>query len=96
MIALILKLIQKFKLSWHSMQVKFVYESFKKLRLGIPVRCLHGSMKQTQRMLVLFNYTEEKHSLLFATDVASRGLDFPSIYLVVQVNCNLKVVIFSH
>ena len=96
MIALILKLILKFKLSWHCMQVKFVYESFKKLRPGIPVRCLHGRMKQTQRMLVLFNYTEEKHSLLFATDVASRDLDFPAIDWVVQVNCNLKVVIFSH
>lgn len=96
MIALILKLIQKIKISWHSTQVKFVYESFKKLRPGIPVRCLHGRMKQTQRMLVLFNYTEEKHSLLFATDVASRGLDFPAIDWVVQVNCNLKAVIFSH
>jgi ATP-dependent RNA helicase DDX10/DBP4 len=77
-------------------QVKFVYESFKKLRPGIPVRCLHGRMKQTQRMLVLFNYTEEKHSLLFATDVASRGLDFPAIDWVVQVDCPEDVPSYIH
>lgn len=77
-------------------QVKFVHESFKKLHPGIPVRCLHGRMKQTQRMLVLFKYTEENHSLLFATDVASRGLDFPSIDWVVQVDCPEDVPSYIH
>lgn len=77
-------------------QVKFVHESFKKLHPGIPVRCLHGRMKQTQRMLVLFKYTEESHSLLFATDIASRGLDFPSIDWVVQVDCPEDVPSYIH
>lgn len=77
-------------------QVKFVYESFKKLHPGIPVRCLNGRMKQTQRLLVLYKYTEEKQAVLFATDVASRGLDFPSIDWVVQVDCPEDVPSYIH
>ncbi|GLJ11540.1 hypothetical protein SUGI_0170310 [Cryptomeria japonica] len=77
-------------------QVKFVYESFKKLHPGVPVRCLHGRMKQTQRLLVLYKYTEEQHSVLFATDIASRGLDFPSIDWVVQVDCAEDVPSYIH
>ena len=66
--------------------MKFVHESFKRLRPGVPLKCLHGRMKQTQRMLVFFNFCEEKHSILFATDVAARGLDFPAVDWVVQVS----------
>ncbi|KAH9310051.1 hypothetical protein KI387_037962 [Taxus chinensis] len=77
-------------------QVKFVYEAFKKLHPGVPIRCLHGRMKQTQRLLVLYKYTEETHSVLFATDVASRGLDFPSIDWVVQVDIPEDVSSYIH
>lgn len=66
-------------------QVKFVNEAFRRLRPGIPLTCLHGRMKQMQRMVVFQKYCEAKHALLFATDVAARGLDFPGVDWVVQV-----------
>lgn len=65
--------------------MKFVYEAFKKLRPGIPLKCLHGRMNQNKRMAIFFQYCEERRSVLFSTDVASRGLDFPAVEWVVQV-----------
>eukprot|EP00249_Psilotum_nudum_P018829 c26981_g1_i2 orf=166-2706(+) len=77
-------------------QVKFVHEAFRRLRPGISIKCLHGRMKQAQRMIVFFKFCEEKHSLLFATDVASRGLDFPAVDWVVQVDCPEDVPSYIH
>ena len=65
--------------------VKFVFEAFKKLRPGIPLKCLHGRMKQERRMGIYAQFCE-KRSVLFSTDVASRGLDFnKAVDWVVQV-----------
>lgn len=47
--------------------------------------CLHGKMKQEVRMAVYMQFCE-KTSVLFSTDVASRGLDFPAVDWVVQVS----------
>lgn len=69
-------------------QVKFVFEIFKKLRPGIPLKCLHGRMKQEVRLAIYSQFCE-KRSVLFSTDVASRGLDFPSVDWVVQVSIML-------
>ncbi len=66
-------------------QVKFVHEAFRRLRPGIPLSCLHGRMKQMQRMVTFYKYNETKDALLFATDVAARGLDFPDVDWVLQV-----------
>jgi len=65
--------------------VKFVHDAFRRLRPGVPLMCLHGRMKQMQRMVVFFKFCETKHAVLFATDVAARGLDFPTVDWVVQV-----------
>lgn len=67
-------------------QVKFVFEAFKKLRPGIPLKCLHGRMKQEVRMGIYSQFCENR-SVLFSTDVASRGLDFnKAVDWVVQVS----------
>ena len=39
-------------------QVKFVYEAFRKLRPGVPLRCLHGKMKQMKRMAVFYDFCQ--------------------------------------
>lgn len=70
-------------------QVKFVHEAFRRLRPGIPLSCLHGRMKQMQRMVTFYKFNETKHALLFATDVAARGLDFPDVDWVLQVTFKL-------
>ncbi|KAG8386133.1 hypothetical protein BUALT_Bualt03G0117300 [Buddleja alternifolia] len=77
-------------------QVKFVYEAFKKLRPGIPLKCLHGRMKQDRRMGIYAQFCEER-SILFSTDVASRGLDFnKAVDWVVQVDCPDDVASYIH
>ncbi|CAK9236175.1 unnamed protein product [Sphagnum troendelagicum] len=77
-------------------QVKFVHDAFRRLRPGVPLMCLHGRMKQMQRMVVFFKFCETKHAVLFATDVAARGLDFPTVDWVVQVDCPEDVPSYIH
>ena len=135
-------------------QVRFLFEAFRKLRPGVPLRALHGKMNQYKRMgggraaraapaalrlscrahwprprplqaapalaelalrsathpacgphltlnhdphihmppplpspspPVFYEFCEAKAMVLFATDIAARGLDFPTIDWVVQV-----------
>ncbi|XP_028771533.1 DEAD-box ATP-dependent RNA helicase 32-like [Neltuma alba] len=77
-------------------QVTFVFEAFKKLRPGIPLKCLHGRMKQERRMGIYSEFCE-KRSVLFSTDVAARGLDFnKAVDWVVQVDCPENVASYIH
>ncbi|KAL2760321.1 hypothetical protein ACRALDRAFT_1073773 [Sodiomyces alcalophilus JCM 7366] len=68
-------------------QVRFVYESFRHMSPGIPLLHLLGKQKQLQRMEITRRFAEAKHSCLFATDVVARGVDFPAVDWVVQVDC---------
>ncbi|KAK7536034.1 P-loop containing nucleoside triphosphate hydrolase protein [Phyllosticta citribraziliensis] len=68
-------------------QVRFVYESFRHMQPGIPLLHLHGRQKQTARLDITSKFSAAKNSCLFATDVAARGLDFPAVDWVVQVDC---------
>ncbi|ETI20804.1 hypothetical protein G647_07146 [Cladophialophora carrionii CBS 160.54] len=68
-------------------QVRFVYESFRHLQPGIPLLHLHGRQKQTARLDITTKYSNSKYACLFSTDVAARGLDFPAVDWVVQVDC---------
>ncbi|KAM6561961.1 hypothetical protein CsatB_021959 [Cannabis sativa] len=78
-------------------QVTFVFEAFKKLRPGIPLKCLHGKMKQIKRMAIYSHFCEEKRSVLFCTDVGSRGLDFnKAVNWVVQVDCPDDIKTYIH
>ncbi|GAX85700.1 hypothetical protein CEUSTIGMA_g13114.t1 [Chlamydomonas eustigma] len=68
-------------------QVRFVHEAFRRLRPGVPLRALHGGMKQFKRMGVFYEFCEAKAMVLFATDIAARGLDFPTVDWVLQMDC---------
>lgn len=68
-------------------QVRFVYEAFRQMRPGIPLLHLHGRQKQKQRLDITQRFTTANTSCLFATDVVARGLDFPAVDWVVQVDC---------
>lgn len=68
-------------------QVRFVYEAFRHLRPGIPILHLHGRQKQTARLEVTTKFSTSKNSCLFATDVVARGLDFPAVDWVIQLDC---------
>jgi ATP-dependent RNA helicase DDX10/DBP4 len=68
-------------------QVKFVYEAFNKMQTGMTTMALYGTMNQMRRMEVYDSFVRKSHSVLFATDIAARGLDFPSINWVIQMDC---------
>ncbi|KAL5101327.1 hypothetical protein RYX36_005654 [Vicia faba] len=77
-------------------QVNYVYEAFRKLHPGIPLKCLHGRMKQEKRMAIYSEFCENR-SVLFSTDVAARGLDFnKAVDWVVQVDCPENVASYIH
>ena len=77
-------------------QVRFVHEIFRRMRPGAPVAMLHGRMKQQARMKTFESFARADHACLFATDVAARGLDFPSVDWVVQADCPEDVPCYIH
>ena len=68
-------------------QVRFVYEAFRHMQPGIPLMHLHGRQKQTVRLDITTKFSATKNSCLFATDVVARGLDFPAVDWVIQLDC---------
>ncbi|CAF9917670.1 ATP-dependent RNA helicase dbp4 [Imshaugia aleurites] len=68
-------------------QVRFVYEAFRHMQPGIPLLHLHGRQKQTARLEITNKFSASKNSCLFATDVVARGLDFPAVDWVIQLDC---------
>ena len=68
-------------------QVRFVYEAFRHLQPGIPLMHLHGRQKQGGRLDVTTKFSQAKHAVLFSTDIAARGLDFPAVDWVIQLDC---------
>jgi ATP-dependent RNA helicase DDX10/DBP4 len=78
-------------------QVRFLYEAFRRLRPGVPLRALHGGMKQQKRAAVFSEFGDSKGGgVLLATDVAARGLDFPSVDWVVQVDAPEDAAAYLH
>jgi ATP-dependent RNA helicase DDX10/DBP4 len=53
---------------------------------GVPLLHLHGKMKQSARLTMYDKFTRSSHAVLFATDIAARGLDFPSVDWVLQMD----------
>ena len=45
---------------------------------------LHGNMSQADRTASLLAYTKAESAVLFCTDVAARGLDFPAVSCILQ------------
>lgn len=52
--------------------------------IGIENVCLHGFMRQRERVAALNKFKSNYVRTLIATDVASRGLDISSVQLVIN------------
>ena len=52
--------------------------------LGLQAVCLHGQMSQPKRLGALNKFKSGAREILICTDVASRGLDIPSVDIVVN------------
>lgn len=79
-----------------SKQVRYVYETFRTLQPGIPLLHLHGKQKQSARIEAVNKFSTAKYSCLFATDIVARGIDFPTVDWVVQVDCPEDSATYIH
>ncbi|KAK8051125.1 ATP-dependent RNA helicase DBP4 [Apiospora rasikravindrae] len=77
-------------------QVRFIYESFRHMQPGIPLLHLHGKQKQLARMEINRRFLRAEHSCLITTDVCARGVDFPSVDWVVQIDAPEDVDTYIH
>ncbi|KAJ5873779.1 uncharacterized protein N7529_002209 [Penicillium soppii] len=68
-------------------QVRYCYEALRHLQPGISLLHLHGRQKQGGRLDVTTKFSQAQHAVLFATDVVARGLDFPAVDWVIQLDC---------
>lgn len=67
-------------------QVRFTYETFRHLHPGVPIIHLHGKQKQTARAEITARFAASSHCYLFCTDIVARGLDFPAVDWVIQLD----------
>lgn len=77
-------------------QVQFLDVIFRRLRPGIPVMALHGKQSPTKRTAIYESYCSRPHALLISTDVSSRGLDFPNVDWVLQLDCPEDTKAYIH
>ncbi|ERL87187.1 probable ATP-dependent RNA helicase DDX10 [Dendroctonus ponderosae] len=77
-------------------QVKFFYEIICKLRPGLSLLPLYGTLHQLRRMKIYEEFCRKQSAILFATDLAARGLDFPEVHWVVQADCPEDVETYIH
>ncbi|XP_026736543.1 probable ATP-dependent RNA helicase DDX10 [Trichoplusia ni] len=77
-------------------QVKYTYELFCKLRPGVSLLALYGTLHQEKREKIYNEFCRKSNVVLFATDLASRGLDFPRVNWVIQMDCPENVDTYIH
>ena len=77
-------------------QVRFAYQAFKSLKLGQNVFELHGKQDQNKRTAIYFQFMEKRSAILLATDIASRGIDFPAVDWVIQYDCPEDMNTYIH
>mmetsp|Transcript_13353 Transcript_13353/g.28650 ORF Transcript_13353/g.28650 Transcript_13353/m.28650 type:complete len:730 (+) Transcript_13353:881-3070(+) len=77
-------------------QIRHVWQVFCTLQPGVPLMALHGKLKQETRTKLYFDFLQRPHAVLFATDVAARGLDFPNVDWVVQADAPEDVEMYIH
>ncbi|KAA0720107.1 putative ATP-dependent RNA helicase DDX10 [Triplophysa tibetana] len=68
-------------------EVQYLFRVFCRLRPGISVLALHGRQHQMKRVEVYNDFIRKTAAVLFATDIAARGLDFPAVNWVLQFDC---------
>jgi len=64
--------------------------------LGMPANAIHGDMDQYQREKALADFKTGKYPILFATDVAARGLDVKGVEFVINVDFPIQFENYVH
>ena len=55
-------------------QVKYISELFRRLRCPATILSLYGTLHQLRRMAIYDDFCQSSQAVLFATDIAARGL----------------------
>jgi len=77
-------------------QTKYYHEAFQRLKPGVSVLALYGKLHQLRRMAIYDQFCNKESAVLFATDIAARGLDFPGVDWVVQLDCPEDATTYTH
>eukprot|EP00922_Rhytidocystis_sp_ex-Travisia-forbesii_P014461 GHVS01021636.1.p1 GENE.GHVS01021636.1~~GHVS01021636.1.p1 ORF type:complete len:568 (+),score=115.96 GHVS01021636.1:55-1758(+) len=78
-------------------QVRFLHDAFLHLNPGLSLMEVHGRQLQQKRLAVFEAFKRAtSHVVLFSTDLVSRGIDFPTVDWVVQVDCADCVDTYIH
>ena len=76
--------------------MRFAYQAFKALKVSQSLLELHGKQEQNKRTAIYFQFVEKKHAVLFSTDISARGVDFPAVDWVIQVDCPEDTSTYIH
>lgn len=68
----------------------------KLLQADIEASAIHSDKTQNQRMRALKGFKEGRVKVLVATDIASRGIDVPSVSLVVNMELPMETESYIH
>uniref|UniRef100_A0AAZ3Q7T5 ATP-dependent RNA helicase n=1 Tax=Oncorhynchus tshawytscha TaxID=74940 RepID=A0AAZ3Q7T5_ONCTS len=68
-------------------EVQYLLRVFCRLGPGMPILALHGNQQLMKKVEVYNDFIKKKNAVLFATDIAARGLDFPAVNWVLQFHC---------
>lgn len=68
-------------------QAKYLHELFCRLKPGTSLLALYGTLHQMRRMKIYDEFCKKHKAVLIATDIAARGLDFPAVNWVIQLDC---------
>ncbi|KAK6620748.1 hypothetical protein RUM43_011043 [Polyplax serrata] len=63
---------------------------------GSPLLALYGTLHQLRRMRIYNDFCSKQNVVMFATDIAARGLDFPDVNWVVQLDCPEDAKTYIH
>ncbi|MES1903191.1 MAG: ATP-dependent RNA helicase ddx42 [Paramarteilia canceri] len=63
---------------------------------GFQCRALHGDLSQGTRKEIMTDFRNKKFSVLIATDLASRGLDVPSVRTVINYELPAQMNTYIH
>lgn len=76
--------------------VRFVYEAFRHLKPGVPLLHLTGKQSSDLRFATCNDFAKKDRAVIFTTDVAARGLDFPEVNWVIQMDCPTSLETYIH
>lgn len=77
-------------------QTRYLHDLFCRMKPGVSIISLHGGLHQNKRMDIYNKFYDVRHCVMLATDLAARGLDFPNVDWVVQMDCPDDVTSYIH